>query len=590
MKSTSALLTGFLATLWAASPTNAFFRMPCPGRLVDERADPIVSPGAISGHVHAIAGGNGFGFNMTYEDARASSCSSCPIKADLSNYWVPHLYYRAQNGTFVQVPVSGDGKGNLGGITVYYLQRPGANNDPLKAFPEGFRMLAGDPFQRNFTGDFAAQAISYACLDYSGGGKPETNEFPDYNCPDGLRAQVFFPSCWDGKNLDSPDHKSHVSYPISGAYNNGVCPDTHPVHLVSIFYEIIFQTNLFADQWWDTKQPFVWAMGDPTGYGFHGDFVNGWNIDTLQYAVDHCLNDSGNISDCLAEDGSEFFDLFDNQVSQFCTLPDFVDEVVGPVVDNLPGCNPVTWGPEHATPGKCEDEAVISDEMLANYYTDVTQSLGWEYYGCAFDDISTRTLNGPNESKDEMTVEKCISFCSDAGYSYAGLEYSTQCYCGNSIPTDKAPISGVVGGCLFPCAGNSTEMCGGSAALSVYHNCAGGSCKNANIGVIEGAASSPANAAPAPGTNSAVATGKTTVAAGAGTGGTSATTMSGGAVSSKTTSAGASSITSAATTTVPAAGGHIIQGSSTITDICQLETVTVTVQGPAATVTVTAYT
>ena len=69
---------------------------------------------------------------------------------------------------------------------------------------------------------------------------------------------------------------------------------------------------------------------------------------------------------------------------------------------------------------------MISDAVLANYYTDVTQSLGWEYTGCAFDSISTRTLDGSNESKDDMTVETCINFCSAAGYSYAGLEYSTQ--------------------------------------------------------------------------------------------------------------------------------------------------------------------
>lgn len=104
-----------------AIPTTAFFRMPCPGRLVDERADPIVNPGAVSGHVHAIAGGSGFGFNMTYQQARSSSCSSCPIKADLSNYWIPKLYYRAQNGSLISVPMVGDGSGALGGITVYYL-------------------------------------------------------------------------------------------------------------------------------------------------------------------------------------------------------------------------------------------------------------------------------------------------------------------------------------------------------------------------------------------------------------------------------------------------------------------------------------
>jgi hypothetical protein len=103
-----------------------------------------------------------------------------------------------------------------------------------------------------------------------------------------------------------------------------------------------------------------------------------------------------------------------------------VDEVIGPVVDALPGCNPVTYGPEEATPSKCDGTTVITDAVLTNYYTDVTQSLGWEYAGCAFDNIATRTLDGSNESQDDMTVEACISFCSDAGYSYAGLEYSTQ--------------------------------------------------------------------------------------------------------------------------------------------------------------------
>ena len=68
-------------------------------------------------------------------------------------------------------------------------------------------MLAGDPSKRNFTGGLDAKAISFACL---GGNQPETNNIPNYNCPGGLRAQVFFPACWDGKNLDSPDHKSHM--------------------------------------------------------------------------------------------------------------------------------------------------------------------------------------------------------------------------------------------------------------------------------------------------------------------------------------------------------------------------------------------
>jgi len=205
------MISSILFAAGLISPAAAFWRMPCPSRLIEERIDPIIAPGAVSAHTHVVAGGSGFGYTMDYNQARAAPCSSCPITADLSNYWTPKLYYQAQNGSFISVPLSGDGTGNEGGMTVYYLQRPGPDNDELKAFPEGFRMIAGNPFQRNYTGDFAAQAISFACLDYNAPAKPETNEMPNYNCPDGLRAQVFFPSCWDGVNLDSPDRKSYSS-------------------------------------------------------------------------------------------------------------------------------------------------------------------------------------------------------------------------------------------------------------------------------------------------------------------------------------------------------------------------------------------
>ncbi|KAK5070639.1 hypothetical protein LTR64_000314 [Lithohypha guttulata] len=452
----------FLSVL--AAPAAAFWRLPCKSTIVVERVDPIVAPGNISGHVHQIMGGNGFDFEMDFADTQASTCTSCTVHGDFSNYWTPVLYYQHQDGTFEKV-------NQLGGGLVYYLQRSGPNKDKLQAFPEGFRMISGDPFKRSSGNDFASQAISYACLDYSGPAKPETPGFPTYNCPSGLRSQVFFPSCWDGKNLDSADHKSHMSFPI-GAYNDGKCPDTHPVHLVSIFYEIIWDTNKFKDMWYGNKQPFVWAQGDPTGYGFHGDFLMGWNRDLLQRAVDQCTSDSGRVEDCPV------FNLYPDSTAEGCKIASKIDEDIQGPFSKLPGCNPVQPGPDRAQIiATCEGNTATIGQGKP-FFKDLT-SQGWGYQGCGTDNYYARALTGASTSQAGMTNEQCIAFCGGKGFSTAGTQYSKECYCGNSIPASAQPVAGVVGNCNMPCDGDATQNCGGSSLLSLYQKCTGSTCSNA---------------------------------------------------------------------------------------------------------------
>lgn len=117
-------------------------------------------------------------------------------------------------------------------------------------------MLAGNPNLRSYTPTLEQKAISYACLGVSG---PETPGLPNHNCPNGLRAQVMFPSCWDGVNLDSSNHKSHMAYP--SLVDNGVCPPTHPNRTVTIFFEVTFRVDDFKDRWYGDNQPFVFSNG-----------------------------------------------------------------------------------------------------------------------------------------------------------------------------------------------------------------------------------------------------------------------------------------------------------------------------------------
>ncbi|KAF7507574.1 hypothetical protein GJ744_010365 [Endocarpon pusillum] len=420
--------------------------------------------------------------NFPFSIATSSSASLnllLNVQKDLSNYWVPNLWYAAENGTFTSVP-------QVGGVLVYYLQRPG-DGEKLTAFPEGLRMVAGDPMKRSFGNDKESRAINYACLNFNGPATPETNGFPTNKCSSGLRAQVFFPSCWDGKNLDSPDHKSHLSYPVNDhAY--GSCPPSHPVHFVSLFYEVLFSTDLFDDMWYGDKQPFVWSMGDPTGYGLHGDFFSGWDVAHLQKAIDECTNNSGRVEDCPV------FTLTPNDVAKGCRIPPSIDEQTSGTLDALPGCNPVQAGPGRAVaPTDCKASGVIGKPQA--YFTDLTQTKKWSYVGCGTDSIYARKFTGASTSSKTMTVETCVDFCSGKGFSVAGTEYGNECYCANSIPSDAAPVPGYMGNCMMPCAGDAGEYCGGGGTISLYQKCTGG-CQNVQFSVVGNSTTPAANSAP----------------------------------------------------------------------------------------------
>jgi hypothetical protein len=65
----------------------------------------------------------------------------------------------------------------------------------------------------------------------------------EINCDPG------FPTCWDGVNLDSPDHREHVAYPASGTFESGgACPSTHPVRLPQILLETVWDTKAFNNK------------------------------------------------------------------------------------------------------------------------------------------------------------------------------------------------------------------------------------------------------------------------------------------------------------------------------------------------------
>lgn len=311
---------------------NGYWLMGANNVLTTQRIDPIVTPGTVGSHVHDVLGGSNFGFNLTSERLRQSQCTSIPILEDKSSYWYPRLYFWWANGSFTDV---------VGNPVIYYLY----GNEPGKttAFPDDFRMISGDPTLRTLKpASFAQQAVTHLCLDFETNTGGRYNELPTRRCPNGIRSQINFPSCWNGKDVDSPDHKSHVSF-LSTGPDNGTCTNPkYPVTLPRIFLEVYWYTQGFDDvrnKAMIPQQPFVFSNGDPNGVSFHADFYNGWDKGVLQRAINECnCNPYGDPTCCVAKG------VFTMDHQKKCYISESLSERTSGLLTALPGRNPVQKG------------------------------------------------------------------------------------------------------------------------------------------------------------------------------------------------------------------------------------------------------
>ncbi|MGH2981576.1 MAG: DUF1996 domain-containing protein [Solirubrobacterales bacterium] len=300
-----------------AEPGDGVFTVPCElsHRLSD---DPIVHPhhrGAA--HSHEF-----YGNRSTNAHSRLASMrngrTTCRRPEDRSGYWIPTLYKYGR-------PVAATS------MTVYYRAR-GKAAASVEALPDGLQMIAGDAeakevqdndfvdwscangmaFDDTVLGRGAAKValrkarrrvrrlkrrrnairaggrnglkpvkrrlrrarsrLAEARLDVRPSSLP--------NCPPGARVHLSlnFPDCWDGRRLDSRDHKSHMAY-AEWAAGERRCLPAHPVPVPAITFSI------------------SWPIGDGRGARFasgpvrtmHGDVFSAWDPGTQAFHVARCL-------------------------------------------------------------------------------------------------------------------------------------------------------------------------------------------------------------------------------------------------------------------------------------------------------------
>ncbi len=260
--------------------------------------DPIVYPGQVGrSHLHTFFGNTGTNAASTPDSIRNTGNSTCRGGiANRSAYWVPTMI-DTKDGTPL-VPDS---------IGVYYKNGI-FDGSTVNAFPVGLRMIAGDPGATAARGQWADFSYRFKCV---GGPNNQNDKYGSEipNCDAGAQVwqEIFFPQCWDGVNLDSPDHKSHMSYFVTvqnaaGAWGPA-CPKTHPVILPQIAFNVLYTVK-------EAGAALRWRLSSdnydrstPGGYSSHGDWFNGWKSDVSDAFALKCIRAKKDCHSHLLGDG-----------------------------------------------------------------------------------------------------------------------------------------------------------------------------------------------------------------------------------------------------------------------------------------------
>jgi len=235
--------------------------------LGDVRTDPIINPDCLSNHVHTFYGAAKMRPETTYDDLLNADANSGNVVENMSLYWHPTVYE-------VHPDTNVHSKVDIYFASTYYIWTTGE----AKAFPDGFKMIAG--FNGISEARAGAECVAPFDCERDNCETDDTSFFPATGCAE-LEASMAFPTCWDGINIDSNNHMSHVAYDIDGGVFDGECPESHPVKLPEI--QFFFRIAPYSGG--------KHAFADGSSF-YHADYFSGWKQTELQTVLDTCENES----------------------------------------------------------------------------------------------------------------------------------------------------------------------------------------------------------------------------------------------------------------------------------------------------------
>lgn len=205
--------------------------------------DFIVFPGRPgASHYHDFFGAKAIDGNATLVEMYNSE-SSCDPTFDHSAYWMPTL-------------INNDKYITPDRFTVYYHTFD--YFDSVETIPQGLKIIT--------------LKYKWTCQ----GGTPKFNQLshPIPDCGDKkLEVLYNFPECWDGVNLDSDNHRSHMEFSKANK-----CPESHPHLLPRVQLKVT----------WPISGEGKTYLSSGSGTTAHADFVMGFDPEAFLLRVNEC--------------------------------------------------------------------------------------------------------------------------------------------------------------------------------------------------------------------------------------------------------------------------------------------------------------
>ena len=284
----------------AAPDVVGAFRFLCgPGQV--NRDDPLVYPNEPGrAHLHQWFGNLRADARSTYESLRTTGDSTCMNALNRSAYWIPAML---------------DGKGNVvrpDYVSIYYKRRP--SSDPFcqpdtgagkcVGLPRGLRYIFGwDQFRPTEDQPENTVLFNWKCI---GGGKPATAVSqsmvePMKACSPRrqLIGTVSTQLCWDGKRLDTPNHRAHMANMRRDRFTDykPQCPRTHPYILPQFTLGATYSVEAGDEPTrWSLSSDHMKPGGAP-GSTFHADWFGAWEDGIQQAWETACIERLRNASD-----------------------------------------------------------------------------------------------------------------------------------------------------------------------------------------------------------------------------------------------------------------------------------------------------